>query len=109
MRYGPSVSSNDAVRATPQGARLAVGNQPLVTTLLETRKAITQGWLDVADALGAQGEASLAGEVRHFARHLPSVLTDKERVAAALIQHLTNTRLTGPYEIARDKGDEFTR
>jgi hypothetical protein len=41
--------------------------------LLETPKVITHGWLDVADALDAQGEASLAREVRHFARHLPRV------------------------------------
>jgi hypothetical protein len=84
-------------------------HDPERAKLLETRKAITHGWLDVADALDAQGEALLAGEVRHFARHLPRVLMDKERVAAALIQHIANTRLTAPSEVARDRGDEFTR
>jgi hypothetical protein len=67
--------------------------------LLETREAITHGWLDVADALDARGE------VRHFARHLPCILTDKERVAAALIQHLTNMRQMSPSKITRVKGD----
>ena len=79
------------------------------TKLLETRKAVTDGWLNVADGLNAQGEGLLANEVRHFAHHLPRVLTDKERVAAALVKHLANTRQTPPSEIARDKSDEFTR
>jgi hypothetical protein len=71
-------------------------HEPARAELRETRKAITHGWLDVADALDAHGEASLAGKVRHFARHLPRVLTDKERVPAALLQHVANTRLTPP-------------
>ena len=69
-------------------------HDPARTKLLETRKAITHGWLEVADALDAQGEASLAGEVRHFARHLPRVLTDKERIAIALVEHIANSRQT---------------
>jgi hypothetical protein len=77
--------------------------------LLETRKAIIHGWLDVADALDAQGEASLAGEVHHLARHLRRALTDKERVAAALVQHLSNMLQMPPSKIARAKSDEFTR
>jgi hypothetical protein len=84
-------------------------HEPARTKFLETRKAITHGWLNVADSLDAQGETSLAGEVRHFARHLPRVLTDNESVAAALVQHFANKCLTPPSEIARDKGDEFTR
>jgi len=84
-------------------------HDPARAKLLETRKAITHGWLDVANALDAQGESSLAGEVRHFTRHLPRVLTDKERVAAALAQHIANRRLMPPSEITREKGDEFTR
>jgi hypothetical protein len=55
------------------------------------------------------GETSLANEVRYFSRNLPRVLTDKERVAAAFIQHLANNRQTSPPEIARSRGKEFTR
>ena len=84
-------------------------HEPERAKLLETRKAVTHGWLDVADALDAQCEASLAGEVRHFAHHLPRVLTDKERVAAALVQRLANMRQISPSKIARAKSDEFTR
>jgi hypothetical protein len=99
-------------RVTDVAGQLRVAgslHDPARAKLLETRKVITDGWLNVADALDTQGEALLANEVRHFARHLPRVLTDKERVAVAFVQHLANTRQTSPPEIARDKGDEFTR
>lgn len=85
-------------------------HEPARAKLLETRKVITNGWLDVADALDAQGETSLAGEVRHFARHLPRVLTDKERVAVALLQHVAkNTQQKPPREHTRDNVTNLTR
>jgi hypothetical protein len=56
--------------------------------LIETRKAVTDGWLNVAAALDIQGKTTLANEVRDFARHLPGVLTDRELVAVALAQPL---------------------
>lgn len=37
------------------------------------------GAAEIADTLDLQGEIILAGNVRYFARHLPAVLTDKER------------------------------
>ena len=83
--------------------------EPARAKLVETRKAITHGWLDVDDALDAQGKVSLAEEARHFARHLPRVLTDKERLAVTLVRHVANTRLMPRSEIAGDKGDELTR
>jgi len=49
--------------------------------LIETRKAVTDGWLNVADALDIQGETTLANEARDFARHLPWAFTDGERDA----------------------------
>lgn len=38
-----------------------------------TRKAVTDGWFNIADALDIQRETTLANEVRDFARHLPRV------------------------------------
>jgi hypothetical protein len=46
---------------------------PARHTLLEARKTVVGGWLEIADALDVQGEAVLAGDVRHFAGHLPHV------------------------------------
>ena len=41
------------------------------TKLIETRKAVIASWMKTADVLDAQGEITLAGDVRYFADHLP--------------------------------------
>ena len=84
-------------------------HDPARAKLLEIRNAITHGWLDVAEALDAQGESSLAGEVRHFARHLPRVLTDKQRIAVALVEHIANSRQTPLRERTSEKARDLTR
>jgi hypothetical protein len=66
-------------------------HDPARERLLETRKAIARSWLNVADSLDLQGQAVLAGEVRLFARYLPRVMTDRERVAFAF-SHATEPR-----------------
>ena len=71
--------------------------------------AVRQRVNDVADTLDAQGEISLASEVRHFARHLPRVLTDKEHVAVVLLKHLANTQQTPPHEHARENARDLPR
>ena len=54
---------------------------PSRNKLLEARKAVTAGWLGLADTLTKQGETRLANEVRQFAQHLPKVLPERERIA----------------------------
>jgi hypothetical protein len=54
--------------------------EPARAQLLETRKAIVQGWTAVAERLEAQGEIELGGHIRYFAMHLPPALTDRERL-----------------------------
>ena len=63
-------------------------HDPARSQLVETRKAIVTGWLGIAETLDRQGETILAGDVRHFARHLPRVLTDTEWIAVQLAEHL---------------------
>lgn len=46
----------------------------------------------VAAALDAQGEIVLAGDLRYFAKHLPPVLTGRERLAAEFIRFVTTER-----------------
>lgn len=65
-------------------------NDPARAKLNETRKTVLRGWFGVADALDAQGEVVLAGDVRYFARHLPPVRTDRERLAEEFIRHLNS-------------------
>jgi hypothetical protein len=79
--------------------------------LLETRKAIIQGWNAVADKLEAQGEIVLGGDVRYFAMHLPPVITDRERLAAQLIQvaKARNNERTRKDDRLRDRTIERTR
>lgn len=48
--------------------------------------------MGVAATLDAQGEIILAGGVRYFAKHLPPVLTDRERLSAAFMRHLQRQR-----------------
>ena len=76
---------------------------PARAKLLETRKAVVDGWNAVAAKLDAQDEIVLGGYVRYFALHLPPVLTDRERLAQQLIQHIEAERST------RSRGDERVR
>ena len=62
------------------------------TKLLETRAAVTDGWLTVADALVAQGDWKLAEQVRKFISRMPTPLTDNERMARAVIAHVAAPR-----------------
>jgi MobA/VirD2-like, nuclease domain len=86
-------------------------HDPARAKLIETRKAIVASWMKTADALDAQGEVTLAADVRYFANHLPSVLTDKERLAIDFIRHRESRRSAqlGPEELTRERGEEFTR
>ena len=78
-------------------------SDPARARLLKTREAVVAGWNAVAAKLEAQGEIVLGGEVRYFAMHLPPVLTDRERLAAELLQYAKESRS------ARTRGDERVR
>jgi hypothetical protein len=69
-----------------------MSRDPARAKLIGTRKAIIASWMTTADALDAQGEVVLAGDVRYFARHLPPVLTDKERLAIEFLRHRESQR-----------------
>jgi len=72
-------------------------SDPSRSQLLETRKIVIAGWNAIAAKLEAQGEIELGGDVRYFVKHLPAVLTDRERLATQLIQ------------FAKAKSEERTR
>jgi MobA/VirD2-like, nuclease domain len=65
---------------------------PKRAKLIETRQALVAGWLGMAKTLEAQGERQLAAEVREFARTLPPVRTDRERLAAEFVRFLKEQR-----------------
>ncbi len=76
---------------------------PARVRLLETRRAVVEGWNAVASKLEAQGEIVLGGHVRYFAMHLPPVLTDRERLAEQFIRYAKARRSP------RTPGDERVR
>ena len=84
---------------------------PARDRLIETRKAVVSAWMSTAEQLEAQGDVELGREVRHFARHLPPVLTDKERLAIQLLQHVRAQRAQSVdnRESARQRDHERTR
>jgi hypothetical protein len=63
-------------------------HDPARAKLLEIRKSVVNGWLDIADALDLQRETILAGDVRRFARDLPSIPTGDERLAERVAKFL---------------------
>jgi type IV secretory pathway VirD2 relaxase len=81
---------------------------PAHKRLREFRKALIHGWLNVAQALDQQGEVALAGDVRHFARHMPAIRTDGEALAAAFARHVEASRGKSA-EQERKKNIEQTR
>ena len=84
---------------------------PAHTRLEETRKRVVAGWMNVAATLDAQGEISLAGDVRWFAKNLPPVLTDRERLAAQFMRFVnarTSAR-TREADKVRNREPERTR
>jgi hypothetical protein len=78
-------------------------SDPARARLLETRKAVVEGWNAVASRLEDQGEIVLSGHVRYFAMHLPPVLTDRERLAEQFIRSAKARRS------ARTRGDDRVR
>jgi hypothetical protein len=87
QRYGRSTGMRDqAIGIAKELARSGTIEDPACAKLLETRKSLVSSWMRAAEVLDAQGEEILAGEVRYFAKHLPPVLTDRQRLAAQFLQ-----------------------
>jgi hypothetical protein len=82
---------------------------PKRAQLVETRKALVSGWLEIAQTLEAQGERSLAADVREFARTLPPVRTDRERLAEDFVRFLKQQRAPERAQPQRERDMELTR
>ena len=92
-------------------SRTGMIQDPAHAKLAEIRKQVVAGWMDLATALDKQGEILLAGDVRHFAMHLPPVLTDRERLAEQFIRYAKaqrSARMRGDDKV-RDRTTERTR
>lgn len=87
MRARANVIGRDlaAARLTPDSGK---------RVLLETRKAVLDGWRGLADVLDRGGDPHLAGLVRCFAESMPPPLTEKERMARQVEAHILDRRIS---------------
>jgi hypothetical protein len=60
--------------------------------LLETRRAVLEGWKNLSDALDRQGETRLAATVRRFTETMPPAWTEKEVIAHQIRAQFTAHR-----------------
>jgi Relaxase/Mobilisation nuclease domain len=107
-RYGKSTALIDTVKQIAKELyETKTYKDPARPRLIETRRAVIEQWTTIANTLDAQGETTLAAEVRRFAQQLPPVLTQKERFATQFVAHLrTRDRET---TADRNRSDELTR
>ena len=93
QRHGTSTAARSTVKDIVKQLReTGTFKDPARPRLIETRRAVVEQWATIADTLETQGETVLAGEVRYFAQHLPSVLTQKEMPAIQFVEHLEARR-----------------
>jgi type IV secretory pathway VirD2 relaxase len=93
QRYGKSTALHDRVMGIANElSRSRTIVDPAREKLLETRKSLVATWMRAADVLDAQGEIILAGDVRYFVKHLPPVLTDRQRLATQFIGFIQKER-----------------
>lgn len=89
-------STHMRARADAVARELATGvlrPEPGKEVLLETRRAVVDGWRGLADQLERDGNSQLAATVRQFTKALPQPLTEKERIAREIGARLVAQRL----------------
>jgi hypothetical protein len=108
QRYGKSTALRDRVIGIAKElSRSGTVVDSARERLLETRRSLVSTWMKAADVLDSQGEEILAGDVRYFARHLPPVLTDRQRLAAQFIRFKEQERRVKPDEPGRDNPKDY--
>lgn len=89
QQYGASTAVRGRVaHVIDELSKRGMLDDPARDHLIQTRAALSAVWQQIAETLDRQGEPMLAGDVRHFARHLPPVRTDNERLVLALAQRV---------------------
>jgi len=76
-------------RAERVGSELLKGDlkiEPAKSQMMKTREALRSGWLAIGEQLKSEGRFALADQVKAFLRNLPEVRTEKEGIAAAILE-----------------------
>jgi len=91
-----SASTHTRARAESVAAELLKGDlrvEPGKSKLVETRKEIEHGWRAATDILVAEGQRDLAAQVRRFLRQMRQPATEREEIAASLLQRARQARV----------------
>jgi hypothetical protein len=83
-------------QAEAVAAELLKGNrtvEPGKSAIMATRNEVERGWRSTSDALLAQGHSELAAQVHYFLAGMPPPRTEKERVAARIVEHVREPRV----------------
>jgi hypothetical protein len=86
MRRGESTYMRNRVETV--AAELMTGHwriEPGKATLLATQREIDRGWQAVSNILARQGQPELAADVRRFSTDIPAPITDREQIAAQIL------------------------
>jgi hypothetical protein len=111
QRRGASTALRDNVASVVKELKeTGTVRDPGRKKLVETRKAVVDSWMRAAEILDRQGEISLAGDVRYFVKHLPPVLTERERIATGIVACLrANRAAKDDLAVARTANQELVR
>jgi hypothetical protein len=88
MRAGRSTHWQGRVETVAEGLR--AGRPPTESggaRLLDTRRAVIQGWLGLRDSLRADGREGQARDVERFLKGMPPPRTEREWIAQNLLLH----------------------
>jgi Relaxase/Mobilisation nuclease domain len=61
--------------------------EPGKTSLVNTRKEVQRAWLELGDILIRERQPELAAQVKRFVEQMPPPISEKEQIAAELLQH----------------------
>lgn len=100
-------SSHVKTRVTAVATELRGGSikaEPGKAAVIRTRKAVLEGWEKARALLSAQGEDRVAARVQSFLSRIPPPMTDKEKLAAALLQKVDSrrARTSRPRDVERE-------
>ena len=83
---------NKVERVAEELLRGRVRPEPGKAKLLATRSSVVAEWKETASLLRTQGHERLAKDIESYVRQMPTVATDKERLAKGLLAQLATQR-----------------
>jgi uncharacterized protein (UPF0335 family) len=92
---GRRYSTHMRRRAEAVAAELRTGAirvEPGKERLVATQKEVERGWAAVGEILVSQGHSELAGQVRRLVEEMPPPFTEKEQLAAQILQRTREPR-----------------